>query len=82
MEKQFEIIETLNGNFLINRFDLIGNFIMQTGNWEPHLYEFYSKVLSSEDTVIDAGANLGYHAIQFGFVRYIILYSRLRICFL
>jgi FkbM family methyltransferase len=68
MEKQFEIIETLNGNFLINRFDLIGNFIMQTGNWEPHLYEFYSKVLSSEDTVIDAGANLGYHAIQFGFL--------------
>jgi FkbM family methyltransferase len=39
---------------------------MRNGNWEPHLYDFYSKILSPKDVVIDAGANLGYHAIQFG----------------
>jgi FkbM family methyltransferase len=68
MKKDFEIIQTQNGNFLINHYDLIGNFIFKTGLWEPHLYEFYSKILTREDICIDAGANLGYHAIQFGFI--------------
>jgi FkbM family methyltransferase len=68
MEKSFEIVETPNGNFLINHYDLIGNYIRQKGQWESHLYDFYSKVLTNEDTVVDAGANLGYHAIQFGFL--------------
>ena len=66
MEKSFEIIETKSGNFLINSYDLIGNYIQQTGTWELHLYDFYSKILTPEDIIIDAGANLGYHAIQFG----------------
>jgi FkbM family methyltransferase len=68
MKKAFEIIETPRGNFLINYFDLIGNFIRQTGQWESHLYDFYSKILTPEDIVIDAGANLGYHTVQFGFL--------------
>lgn len=68
MKKSFEIIETSKGNFLINHHDLIGNYIRQTGQWEPHLYDFYSKILTPEDIVLDAGANLGYHAVQFGFL--------------
>jgi FkbM family methyltransferase len=68
MEKSFEIISTNQGNFLINEFDLIGNFIKSTGQWEHHLYDFYSKIIDKEDIIIDAGANLGYHAIQFGFL--------------
>jgi FkbM family methyltransferase len=68
MEKSFEIIKAESGNFLINEFDLIGAFIKQTGQWENHLYDFYSKIITSDDTIIDAGANLGYHAVQFGFL--------------
>jgi FkbM family methyltransferase len=66
MEKSFEIIQTQFGNFLINELDLIGNFIKQTGQWEYHLFEFYSQILNQESYCIDAGANLGFHAIQFG----------------
>jgi hypothetical protein len=66
MEKSFEIIQSPFGNFLINELDLIGNFIKQTGQWEYHLFEFYSQFLTSESYCIDAGANLGFHTIQFG----------------
>jgi FkbM family methyltransferase len=66
MQKSFEITSTQFGNFLVNEFDLIGNFILRTGTWEPHLYEFYFQILKSDDICIDAGANLGFHAIQFG----------------
>jgi FkbM family methyltransferase len=66
MKKSFEIAQTQFGNFLINEFDLIGNFILKTGTWEPHLYEFYAQILKSDDVCVDAGANLGFHAVQFG----------------
>lgn len=66
MEKSFEIISTLYGNFLINEFDYIGKHIKEKESWEPHLYEFYSQILTKDDICIDAGANLGYHSIQFG----------------
>ena len=66
MEKSFEIIQTQFGNFLINELDLIGNYIKQTGQWEHHLYEFYSQFLNKESYCVDAGANLGFHTVQFG----------------
>jgi hypothetical protein len=45
MKKEFAIINSNFGNFLINRYDLIGKHIEQTGNWELFLVEFYSKIL-------------------------------------
>lgn len=66
MEKSFEIVETQFGNFLINEYDLIGNFIKQSKYWEYHLYEFYSQVINKDSYCIDAGANIGFHTIQFG----------------
>jgi FkbM family methyltransferase len=66
MNKSFEIVQTDYGNFLINEYDLIGNNILHFKSWELHLYEFYSKILTKEDICIDAGANLGFHTIQFG----------------
>jgi FkbM family methyltransferase len=66
MDKSFEIVETQFGNFLINEYDLIGNFIKTQKHWEYHLYEFYSQLLTPESYCIDAGANLGFHTIQFG----------------
>jgi FkbM family methyltransferase len=66
MKKSFEIIETPFGNFLINEYDLIGNFIKNQKHWEYHLYEFYSQILDENSYCVDAGANLGFHTIQFG----------------
>ena len=66
MNKSFKIIETSFGNFLINELDLIGNFIKNQKCWEYHLYEFYSQLLTPESYCIDAGANLGFHTVQFG----------------
>jgi FkbM family methyltransferase len=66
MEKEFEIAQSMFGNFVVNIHDLIGNYIHKTGTWEPFLYEFYSPILTKEDICVDAGANLGFHAVQFG----------------
>lgn len=66
INKSFEIIESSFGNFLINEYDVIGNFLKQTGCWEYHLYELYSKIITKESICVDAGANLGFHTIQFG----------------
>jgi FkbM family methyltransferase len=66
MNKSFEIIQTNLGNFLINEYDLIGIYIQRNKVWEPHLYDFYSEILTKDDICIDAGANLGFHTVQFG----------------
>jgi FkbM family methyltransferase len=66
MRKEFKIVQSPFGNFVVNTNDLIGNYILNYGVWESFLYEFYSQVLTKEDTCIDAGANLGFHTIQFG----------------
>lgn len=66
MKKSFEIINSQFGNFIINKYDLIGISIQRNKVWEPHLYDFYSKILTKKDICIDAGANLGFHTVQFG----------------
>jgi len=66
MNKSFEIIETKFGKFLVNEYDLIGNFIKNQKYWEYHLFEFYSQILNENSYCIDAGANLGFHTVQFG----------------
>lgn len=66
MEKSLEIIETQFGNFVIDEYDLIGNCIKNYKVWEYHLYEIYSQMITKEYYCIDAGANLGFHTIQFG----------------
>jgi FkbM family methyltransferase len=66
MLKSLEIIETQFGNFIIDEYDLIGNYIKQAKVWEYHLYEIYSQMIDKESYCIDAGANLGFHSVQFG----------------
>lgn len=53
------------GSFLVIENDLIGNFMIRHGFWEKHLYDIYSKFLTGESTIIDAGANIGFHTIHF-----------------
>jgi FkbM family methyltransferase len=68
MNKSLEIIESKFGNFIVDEYDLIGNFIKQNGFWEYHLYEIYSQMIDKNYYCIDAGSNIGFHAIQFGFL--------------
>lgn len=51
------------GSFVVILEDLIGRYINTLGFWEVHLYQLYSKLLKDTDVVLDAGANIGFHAI-------------------
>jgi hypothetical protein len=62
------LIQTENigfGSFLVMENDLIGNFIARHGYWEQHLYALYSQFIKPEHVIIDAGANIGFHTVQF-----------------
>lgn len=66
MNKSLEIIETPFGNFIIDEYDLIGGCVKKYKVWEYHLYEIYSKIITKDYHCVDAGANIGFHSIQFG----------------
>jgi FkbM family methyltransferase len=53
------------GHFCLIGDDLISNCIDNHGAWETHLYYFYSKIIKEDDIVLDGGANIGFHTIQF-----------------
>lgn len=53
------------GNFCLLEDDLISNSINAQGFWEPHLWYFYKEFIKPNYTIIDGGANLGFHSIQF-----------------
>lgn len=39
--------------------------MLRHGFWEKHLYDIYSKFITPESTIIDAGANIGFHTVNF-----------------
>lgn len=53
------------GHFCLIENDLISNFINQCGFWEPHLYNLYSKIIKKDSIILDGGANIGFHTVQF-----------------
>ena len=53
------------GSFIVIQNDLIGNFINQNGFWENHLCHIYNNLIKETDIVVDAGANIGFHTVQF-----------------
>ena len=57
--------ETEFGHFCLLEKDLISNAITNYGYWELHLYHFYSQFIKPNYTIIDGGANIGFHSIQF-----------------
>jgi FkbM family methyltransferase len=57
--------ETQFGHFCLLEKDLISNCISNYGYWEQHLYFFYSQFIQPDYTILDGGANLGFHSIQF-----------------
>jgi FkbM family methyltransferase len=58
------------GNFCLLEDDLISNFISNHGFWELHLYLFYKEFIKPDYVIIDGGANLGFHSIQFAKLAY------------
>lgn len=61
-----DIVETECGKFCLLEKDLISVHIRNYGNWESHLIDFYRSFIKPDDIIIDCGANLGFHTIQFG----------------
>jgi FkbM family methyltransferase len=57
--------ETQFGQFCLIEKDLISNCISNLGYWEQHLHYFYSQFIKPDYTIIDGGANIGFHSIQF-----------------
>ena len=53
------------GYFCLIEKDLISNNIQNHGVWEPHLYYFYSQFIKPDFIVVDGGANIGFHSVQF-----------------
>jgi FkbM family methyltransferase len=53
------------GSFLVIKNDLIGEYINYYGHWESHLFLLYGKLIQPTDVILDAGANIGFHTVQF-----------------
>ena len=53
------------GSFIVVEEDLIGRYINHWGFWELHLHNMYSKLITPDDVILDAGANIGFHTVQF-----------------
>ena len=64
-----ELLQTSDkgyGTFMTIKNDLIGRFIYNYGYWEGHLIHLYQKLIEPTEVILDAGANIGFHSIQFG----------------
>jgi FkbM family methyltransferase len=53
------------GHFCLIEKDLISNCIANYGYWEQHIHYFYSQFIKPNSIIIDGGANIGFHSIQF-----------------
>lgn len=58
--------ESKYGYFCLIEDDLISNYINAYGYWEEHLFSLYSQIIKEDFIIIDGGANLGFHTVQFG----------------
>ena len=58
------------GQFCLLENDLISNCMNEYGFWESHLYYFYSKFIKPTYTIVDGGANLGFHTVAFASLAY------------
>jgi len=57
--------KTEYGQFCLIENDLVSGCINTYGFWENHLYQFYSKIIKEDFIVLDGGANIGFHTVQF-----------------
>lgn len=50
--------------FVSARDTAVGQEILETGTYEPHLVDLYRRILRPGMTVLDVGANIGFHALH------------------
>lgn len=62
--------ESQFGHFCLVKNDLISNFIFKHGFWEQHLFFFYQQFIKPDFIIIDGGANIGFHSVQFAKLAY------------
>tara|TARA_Y100000389_G_scaffold512_1_gene461 strand:- start:900 stop:1667 length:768 start_codon:yes stop_codon:yes gene_type:complete len=62
----YKFKETRGINFMCDVYDLMGQQILSDEGWELHLEDVYKKIILDDFTIIDVGANIGWHTIQFG----------------
>ncbi len=65
--EKYVLTTPLTGNFLINvnTKNLIDASIVYTGDYEPEIKAVFKGIIKPGDTVLDIGANIGFHTLYF-----------------
>lgn len=67
IKEGYWIINTNHGSFLTDIQDFIGYKIFKEHVWEPNIIEIYKLLLKSHYVVLDIGAHMGFHTVNFAF---------------
>lgn len=59
-----EIIETVDGTFVVLPNDTLGQHLKRGERWEPHFTKIVQGLLNPGDTAVDIGANIGCNTIS------------------
>jgi FkbM family methyltransferase len=65
MNGSYWIVNTNYGAFLTDKNDFIGSKVYQDCVWEPEIIEIYESLLQPHYIVVDIGAHMGFHTVNF-----------------
>ena len=65
MKGSYWIQNTEYGAFLTDKNDYIGDEVCQNGVWEPEIIDVYTSLIQPHYTIVDIGAHMGFHTINF-----------------
>jgi len=57
------IIEAKHGKFIVFKNDSLTKHLLEDKDYEPHFYNTIKGLVGLNETVIDCGANIGYHTV-------------------